>query len=605
MAVVAATVLLPVEAARAVPKRSVATSGFVLNGRGQLTRYAAGESTPPGVTNAPTWGFDIARGIATYQSGTGGVVLDGYGGVHGFGFTGTGRGADARRTPYWNGWDIARGVALLPDGSGGYVLDGYGGLHPFAVGPNAVPPPANGGAYWSGWDIARGIALLPDGSGGYVLDGYGGLHPFGVGTHAPAPAASGGAYWSGWDVASDITLLADGSGGYILDRYGPLHGFATTNPVVPASPTTTGYPAGDAQGVATYVHPTAAAPSITVTSAVTGLDIPWDLAFAPDGTMIFTERGGRLSARVGTTTVMMADAPNVYATGEAGLLGLALDPDYATNRLLYACQSYSNGSTNDVRVLVWHVADDYSSATVVTNPLVGGLPLNTTTFPGRHSGCRPRFGPDGYLWIGTGDTGVGTNPQSLTSLGGKVLRVSKTTGAAAPDNPFSGASARIYSYGHRNVQGMAWRPGTTQMFNVEHGPDIDDEVNLQVRGANYGWDPIPGYNEGVPMTDFAKFPSAVGAVWSSGSPTVATSGGTFLSGSAWGAWNGALAVACLKGSQLMVFGLNPAGTVVTREDSVIKDKGRLRTPVLGPDGNLYIATGNGGGNDVILKVVPG
>jgi glucose/arabinose dehydrogenase len=607
IAIVAGVVLpTPFTTTRAAgaAERSVTTSGFIVDPRGQVTRYFSSEATPPTITGGPSFPFDIARAISTFASGTGGVILDGWGGIHPFGYAGVGRGAEARNGPYWQGWDIARGIALLPDGTGGYLLDGWGGIHPFAVGPNPVPPAASGGPYWKGWDIARGIALLPNGTGGYVVDGYGGLHPFAIGGNAAAPKPVGGPYWNGWDIARDVTLLADGSGGFVLDGYGPLHPFATTNPSPPHPPVTTRYGSGNAQGVATYLHPSNAAPTLTVTNAVTGLDIPWDLAFAPDGTMLFTERPGRLDARVGGVTKKLADAPSVYATGEAGLLGMTLDPDFATNHRLYACQSFNNGTVADVRVLVWQVANDYSSATVVTNPLVGGLPLNTSTYPGRHSGCRLRFGPDGYLWIGTGDTAVGTVPQSLSSLGGKVLRVDKTTGAAAPDNPFSGAASRIYSYGHRNVQGLAWRPGTTQMFNIEHGPNIDDEVNLQFRGANYGWDPVSGYNEGVPMTDFAKFPSAVGAIWSSGNPTIATSGGTFVTGTQWGSWNGALVVGCLAGTRLKAFGLNGSGTSVLWEASAIQDKGRLRTPVQGPDGNLYVLTSNGGGNDVILKVVP-
>ena len=120
-------------------------------------------------------------------------------------------------------------------------------------------------------------------------------------------------------------------------------------------------------------------------------------------------------------------------------------------------------------------------------------------------------------------------------LGGKVLRVNGMTGAAAPGNPLS---SLVYSYGHRNIQGLALRPGTTQMWTVEHGPDVDDEINLLIFGGNYGWDPVPGYNEDVPMTDLVKYPTAVEAKWSSGNPTLATSGGIFLDGSDWDEWGG-------------------------------------------------------------------
>ena len=140
-------------------------------------------------------------------------------------------------------------------------------------------------------------------------------------------------------------------------------------------------------------------------------------------------------------------------------------------------------------------------------------------------------------------------------------------------------------------------------YDIEHGPDRDDEVNFLVRGGNYGWDPVPGYNEAVPMTDLAKFPNARRAVWRSGSPTIAPSGGTFLRGSQWGAWNGALAIAVLKGQQLRVLALNAAGTGVVQQWVSVTGHGRLRSAVESPGGNLYIATDAQPGR--ILRVMPG
>ena len=127
-----------------------------------------------------------------------------------------------------------------------------------------------------------------------------------------------------------------------------------------------------------------------------------------------------------------------------------------------------------------------------------GLPLTS----GRHSGCRLRFGDDGKLYVGTGDAAQGTNPQDLDSLGGKVLRVN-ADGSIPTDNPFSGRTdnARyVWTYGHRNIQGLALRPGTTELWSAEHGSSRDDEVNLIARSANYGWNPVPGYDESGPMT---------------------------------------------------------------------------------------------------------
>lgn len=290
-------------------------------------------------------------------------------------------------------------------------------------------------------------------------------------------------------------------------------------------------------------------PRIKIEEFVTGLDIPWDLAFTPDGTMLFTEREGVLSARLtdGTVRPITADLKDVSAAGEGGLMSIAVDPAFESNRRFYTCQRRLKSSSRVVDVAAWTINNDYTKATRVANPLVGDMPGNTA----RHNGCRLRFGPDGYLWVGTGDGAQGTSPQDLSSLGGKVLRVSASTGAGAPGNPFSSAPL-IYTYGHRNVQGLALRPGTRQMWSVEHGPAVDDEINLLVSGGNYGWDPVPDddpstprYNEGVPMTDLSKYPAAVAAKWSSGERTFATSGGVFLEGERWGDWEGRLAVATL------------------------------------------------------------
>jgi glucose/arabinose dehydrogenase len=247
---------------------------------------------------------------------------------------------------------------------------------------------------------------------------------------------------------------------------------------------------------------------------------------------------------------------------------------------------------------------DFTAATNRTD-IMSGAPVNATGELGRHSGCRPRFDSAGHLWVGTGDSASGTVPQDPNSLGGKVLRLNRD-GSGVTGNPGGALDPRIWSYGHRNVQGIAFRPSDGAGFSVEHGPDRDDELNALVTG-NFGWNPVfntaPGYNENVPMTDLQEFPNAVKALWSSGIPTVAPSGMTFVTGSQWGTWNGALVIALLKGSKLLVFKQNAAGTPVD-VGLALWDRGRLRSPVQGPDGDLYITTDNGGNSDVILKLVP-
>ena len=351
-----------------------------------------------------------------------------------------------------------------------------------------------------------------------------------------------------------------------------------------------------AQGVSTYeITP----PKLLVSTLVSGLSIPWGLAFTPDGTLLFTQRAGVLSSRLadGTVGTIDADFAEVLSTGENGLMGIVVDPDFASNRRFYTCQTHVGP---EMQVIAWTINAAYTIATRVADPLVGDMP----TASSRHGGCRLRFGPEGYLWIATGDAATGTVPQDLTSLGGKVLRVDPSTGAGAPANPFA-SSPRIYTYGHRNMQGLALRPGTSQMWSVEHGPAFDDEINLLVAGRNYGWDPVPGYNQGVPMTDLVKFPGAIEAQWSSGSTTLATSGGIFLEGDQWGVWEGRLAVATLKDRKLRLFEFTPEGELVSQVVVPELDNafGRLRTPMPGPDGALYVTTSNGSGQDRILRVI--
>jgi len=339
------------------------------------------------------------------------------------------------------------------------------------------------------------------------------------------------------------------------------------------------------------------APELLVSTLVSGLTIPWDLDFTPDGTMLFTEKRGVLRSRRadGTIRRVNAEMGDLFAVDETGLMGIVVDPDFASNRRFYTCQGHVGP---EIQVIAWTMNAAYTAATRVADPLVGGMPATR----GRHGGCRLRFGPEGYLWIATGDAASGSVPQDLASLGGKVLRVDPSTGAGAETNPL--ASPRIYSYGHRNVQGLALRPGTRQMWAVEHGPRVDDEINLLVAGGNYGWDPVPSYNESVPMTDRVKFPDAVEAKWSSGSPTLAVSGGIFLEGNQWGVWEGRLAVATLRDSRLRLFEFTPEGDFVGQVivSELDRSYGRLRTPMMGPDGALYVTTSNGAGRDLILRI---
>jgi aldose sugar dehydrogenase len=353
-----------------------------------------------------------------------------------------------------------------------------------------------------------------------------------------------------------------------------------------------GAPPGPPPSAAAGSSVAAAAPALDVTVVVDGLDHVWDVAQARDGTLLVDERSGGFTAVLpdGTVREVQADFDDLFARGETGLMGLVLDPGFATNRRLYSCQGVQDGS---IAVIAWTIAADWRAATRAADPVVPGIPLNERT--GRHGGCRLRFAPDGALLVGTGDNAVGSNPQDRSSFAGKVLRVDPATGEAA-----------VWTLGHRNVQGLAVRPGTEQVFAVEHGPDRDDEVNLLRPGGNYGWNPDGNgsYDQSVPMTD-PDIPGAIPAVWSSGSPTLATSGATFLDGDQWGAYDGLLLVGLLKERGVLALRLDDDGVLQEqfRLPELDGTYGRLRSVQQGNDGALYVTTDNGD-SDQLLRVTP-
>ncbi len=387
----------------------------------------------------------------------------------------------------------------------------------------------------------------------------------------------------------------------------------------PATGSVVGGGAGSAPAAATgSPQPTrSGTPDLRVTTVADGLSHVWDMGFLPDGQILVTEREGRLALLSGTSegaTVapVTAEFGDVLARGEGGLMGMVVHPDFAQSRRFTTCQTHMEGDrATDVRLVTWTLSADGTRADRVVDPLVGGLPVNMS---GRHSGCRPTIAADGALLVGTGDTARGALAQDLGSLGGKVLRVDLATGGPVAGNPFvddpDPARRLVYTYGHRNVQGVAVRPGDGAVYTAEHGPTTDDEINLLQPGGNYGWDPaqggtVGGYDESVPMTDLERYPDALEAAWSSGRPVEAVCGAAFISGPQWGDLDGTLAVAALRGSKLMLMTLGADGAVaeVGVPGPLDDTFGRLRSVRTGPDGALYVSTSNGD-DDKVLRIDP-
>jgi glucose/arabinose dehydrogenase len=358
----------------------------------------------------------------------------------------------------------------------------------------------------------------------------------------------------------------------------------------------TSSPASSSSSASAGTTAPADAPALDVAVVADGLDHPWDVAQAADGTLLFDERSGGFTAVLpdGSVQSVRAQMGDLFARGETGLMGLVLDPGFEANRRFYSCQGVTGGAGASIEVIGWTVSADWRTATRVADPLIGDIPVNKRS--GRHGGCRLRFTPDGALLISTGDNAVGSNAQDRSSLAGKVLLADAATGEVA-----------VWTYGHRNVQGLAVRPGTNQIFAVEQGTFRDDEVNLLRAGGNYGYDPDGPdgrYDESVPMTD-TSIPGAIEAVWSSGPQTIATCGGTFLDGDQWGSYDGLLLLGVLKGQGVLALRLDDKGALVNqfRLPELEGHYGRIRTVQQGTDGALYVTTDNGD-DDKLLRVTP-
>jgi glucose/arabinose dehydrogenase len=332
---------------------------------------------------------------------------------------------------------------------------------------------------------------------------------------------------------------------------------------------------------------------IRVEIVATNLEVPWSMAFAPDGRLFVTERPGRvriLNLATGTSELALT-LEDTFAQGEAGALGLALDPDFGVSRLVYIYYSARAGGSAVNRLVRYREAGGHLAERIV---LLDDMPASTI-----HDGGRIRFGPDGLLYISTGDSATPSLSQSLSALAGKILRLNPD-GTSPRSNPFG---SPVYTYGHRNPQGLDWHPASGQMWASEHGPTGNDEINVIRQGANYGWPTIQG---AATMPGMETAPVVF-------NPAVAPSGASFYRGRVVPQFENNLFVATLRGLHLLRLQLDGSGSrIVARERLLDQRYGRIRDVVMGPDGLLYFCTNNrdGRGNpeaadDRIARLAPG
>jgi glucose/arabinose dehydrogenase len=304
---------------------------------------------------------------------------------------------------------------------------------------------------------------------------------------------------------------------------------------------------------------------VEVSTLATDLKVPWSFAFLPDGDAFVTERdSGRLLRVSSSGQVREVQTLPEGGSGEGGLLGIAVSPAYEEDHYLYAY--YTTGRDN--RVARFRPGEK-------PEPILTGIPVNTF-----HDGGRIKFGPDGMLYASTGDAGHSGNSQDRSSLGGKILRI-EPDGSVPPDNPFPGSP--VYSYGHRNVEGLAW-DADGQLYASEFGQDTWDEVNRIEAGGNYGWPEVEGKggeDEGYidPIT-----------VWptSEASP----SGAEIMVDGAVPQWEGDLFVTALRGERLWHLELNNSGEITRRQKLLDEEVGRIRDVAQAPDGSLWVSTSN-------------
>lgn len=327
--------------------------------------------------------------------------------------------------------------------------------------------------------------------------------------------------------------------------------------------------------------PPSSAAEFSTRNVATGLNTPWEILWGPDNRIWTTERNGIVSAidpATGAKKILLTIG-DIAQTGESGLMGMVLHPNFTANPFVYLAYTYQSGGNLTVKIVRYSYANDALSS---PQTLVDGIRGNVI-----HNGCRLAFGPDGMLFITTGDAGMSGLAQQREQINGKILRIAPD-GAIPADNPWPNSA--VWAIGSRNAQGLVFAPDGT-LYASEHGPNNDDEVNIIQKGRNYGWPEVEGLCNTQKEKEFCAANSVVEPI-ANWTPTLAVCGLDYYGSDAISEWKNSLLLVALKSRTLVCMKLGSDGKIASTNTYFSGDFGRMRDICVAPDGRVFLATSN-------------